>query len=180
MTRTTSETKYYLNGELKLTGSAGTIPSGDYFVGAWKTSAQQNYKGKINDVRIYDTCLSANEIKEISKGLVLHYPLNSNSTYTSLVDKNSTYSPYNNFGADVTYTLTTTGENYNGSSVRRLTATINNSNRVSSFKTDLWSHGVYGWRTTFKANTKYAFWIYYKPVTHTDIRVGGTASNIAG
>lgn len=80
MTRNSTETKVYLNGELKLTGSAGTIPSGDYFVGAWKTSAQQNYKGKINDVRIYDHCLSTEEVKRISQGLVLHYSLNNNGT----------------------------------------------------------------------------------------------------
>lgn len=33
------------------------------------------FKGKINDVRIYDHCLSPMEVKELAKGLVLHYPL---------------------------------------------------------------------------------------------------------
>lgn len=75
MTRTSSETKFYLNGELKLTGTTGSIPSGDYFVGAWKTSTGQNYKGSICDVRIYDHCLSPMEVKRISQGLVLHYNL---------------------------------------------------------------------------------------------------------
>lgn len=37
----------------------------------------------INDVRIYDHCLSPKEIREISKGLILHYPLNDVSTLMS-------------------------------------------------------------------------------------------------
>lgn len=180
MTRTTSETKFYLNGELKLTGSAGSIPSGNYFVGSWSSTTGQNFKGKVNDVRIYNHCLSPTEIKWLSQGLVLHYPLNANSTYTSLIDANAGYNIYNNFGSDVTTSLTATGEMFMGVPVRRLTMTIKNSSRVSSFKNDLWSHGVYNWSRTFLANTKYCFWIYYKPVTHTDIRVGGTASNISG
>lgn len=75
-TRNTTETKLYLNGELKATGTAGTIPNHDYFVGSWNTASQQNFKGKMCDVRIYDHCLSEMEIKQLSQGLVLHYPLN--------------------------------------------------------------------------------------------------------
>lgn len=65
MTRNASEAKFYINGELKITGSAGTIPSGNYFIGAWSTSSQQNYKGKISDFRLYPTVLSVEDIKEL-------------------------------------------------------------------------------------------------------------------
>ena len=65
MTRNASETKFYINGELKITGSAGTIPSGNYFIGAWNTSSQQNYKGRISDFRLYSTVLSLENIKTL-------------------------------------------------------------------------------------------------------------------
>lgn len=35
------------------------------------------FDGTISDVRIYDNCLSPTEIKELSKGLIVHYPLSS-------------------------------------------------------------------------------------------------------
>lgn len=65
MTRNASESKFYINGELKITGSAGTIPSGNYFIGAWQTSTGQNYKGRISDFRLYSTVLSVEDIKEL-------------------------------------------------------------------------------------------------------------------
>ena len=53
------------NGELKITGTSVNIPSGNYFVGAWKTSTSQNYEGNISDFRIYATALSADDVKSL-------------------------------------------------------------------------------------------------------------------
>lgn len=62
MVRTASYSKFYLDGELKVTGSAGSIPSGNYYLGAWNTEHQQNYRGYLSDFRIYATELSESDI----------------------------------------------------------------------------------------------------------------------
>lgn len=62
----------YFNGILKGTWKTNTIYDEGYLNG-------QLYLGgsyvNLNDVRVYDHCLSAKEVKEISKGLVCHYKL---------------------------------------------------------------------------------------------------------
>ena len=52
--------------------------SGDYYLGRDSRTGTTALNGKINDVRIYDHALSPFEVKQISQGLILHYPLNNN------------------------------------------------------------------------------------------------------
>lgn len=71
--------KVYVNGELKTTrtqtlsdrSSTSKIRIGDDYRGGTSVS----YMGYMNDVRIYDHCLSLKQIQQVAKGLVLHYKL---------------------------------------------------------------------------------------------------------
>ena len=75
----------YLNGNLinssTYTADCDYAQSNDKFVigkMAYSYTSTSNYFpfiGQINDVRIYDHCLSTKEVKEISQGLILHYKL---------------------------------------------------------------------------------------------------------
>lgn len=173
--------KLYKNGVLDSTQTfSGTLPTysdgNGLGLGCFHYSGSiYAYNGSINDFRIYNHCLSPKEVKEISKGLVLHYKMD-DKIATNLV-KNNTYNVYNNYG--VAASLTKLNETFQGCDIYRLSMTPN-STYISDFKSNLHSHGVYGFHRTFKANTKYCFWIYYRPVSHSDVRVGGTASNING
>lgn len=75
--------KYYLNGALKetyaITLSEKTKTSGAaWYLGRDSRTGTTALNGRLNDVRIYDHCLSTKEVKEISKGLVLHFPMDNN------------------------------------------------------------------------------------------------------
>ena len=56
---------FYLNGELKLTGTYKALVSGNYFIGSWSNTSTQNYKGYVCDARIYATALSADDVKSL-------------------------------------------------------------------------------------------------------------------
>lgn len=80
VTHNTTEVKCYVNGVLigSSTGGKGvSLGTCNFTLGS--RCNQANYSNvKINDVRIYDHCLSEQEIKKISQGLIVHYPLNRN------------------------------------------------------------------------------------------------------
>lgn len=167
--------KVYLNGAVKESYNvSGDFTSPSY---AYVTRLMPNNSSiRYNDYRVYSHCLSPKEVKEISKGLVLHYKMD-DKIATNLV-KNHQYNIYNNH--NVPASLTKLSETFQGCDVYRLSMTPTSS-YIGGFQTELWSHGIYGFsNVTFKANTKYCFWIYYRPVSHSDVRVGGTASNISG
>ena len=69
-------TKGYVDGTYVGEYSGGGISSTNvsyYYLGAATYYAGFTMKGTMNDFRIYDHALSAKEVKEIAKGLVLHY-----------------------------------------------------------------------------------------------------------
>ena len=87
----------YKNGELIQTSTRvlNSITVGNnYYLGRDSRTGTTAFSGKLNDFRIYDHCLSPREVKEISKGLVLHYPLSmpgqENLLQGSRMDKNTT------------------------------------------------------------------------------------------
>lgn len=71
--------KLYKNGEYigQLTRPANLDSDAINFTVGRETYANGyfSFNGNINDIRIYNHILSTKEIKEISKGLILHYPL---------------------------------------------------------------------------------------------------------
>lgn len=65
--------KFYINGVLQGTSTSLSKTHycrGDFYIGDSGVDIVEN------DVRIYDHALSQMEVKELAKGLVLHYPLN--------------------------------------------------------------------------------------------------------
>ena len=74
----------YVNGilttSITTTGTQSSVSSTTYSIGGSQntsTSANANWlNGYLNDVRFYDHALSVAEIKELSKGLSIHYKLN--------------------------------------------------------------------------------------------------------
>lgn len=170
----------YVNGILAGSKSQAPVSASDasnFNIGRETyASGYFSFNGNISDVRIYNHALSPKEVKELSKGLRLHYPLKQPRPYTDLASDTSLV-VYNNYG--VTSSITATGKTFMGYPIYRLTMAPTSA-ALSSFKTTLGNQGVYQGTYNFAANTKYAYWIYYKPVTHMDIRVGGIASNIHG
>lgn len=71
----------YIDGVLVKTGTTSYVPalSSVYIYIGGNAAGEKFIAGYLNDARIYDHALSAKEVKEISKGLVLHYTFEDDS-----------------------------------------------------------------------------------------------------
>lgn len=81
--RNENKIKVYINGELFTSTNltvTGSFNTGTFRIAeaTWDGGNGRSSAGcwQLNDVRVYNHALSQMEVKEISKGLVLHYPLN--------------------------------------------------------------------------------------------------------
>lgn len=113
----------YINGaqidSVNSTSSATTVSTTNMFIGASQNAngtVNANYlNGMLNDVCIYDHCLSKAEVHELSQGLVLHYKLDTANPNPNLLPDsnapslNKIYGSYNRYWESVsngTYTCT--------------------------------------------------------------------------
>ena len=181
-----NNTYAYVNGQQIGNTAAGFLPTSiegnDMCIGGATYYSGMQFFGRINDVRIYNHCLSQLEVKEISQALVVHYKLDQQyGLKMQNIPMATNFSVYNNFaGSGTTGTLTKQSSTYQNAFQYLLKMTPNDTS-LSSFQTTLHSHGVHCGPYTFKANTKYVFWIYYKLSTNASgSTVGGVASNIGG
>lgn len=98
----------YINGDhyKTATSTSSPISSGTMYAGRGITD--EHGPVKFNDIRLYDHCLSPKEVKEIAKGLVLHYPLN-DAYVEGTVNLGNTSASYSNMTEGREYTATSWG-----------------------------------------------------------------------
>lgn len=87
----------YIDGVLTYTDTG----LGGYINNYFHIGETNNMVGGMNDLRVYDECLSQKQIKEISKGLVVHYKLEGPGVNPNLLKNTSS--------KEVQYTYPTTG-----------------------------------------------------------------------
>ena len=154
--RTSSDIKFYVNGVLNQTFVATKFTCDVKYatIGASSTNTStgsgNTIIGNLNDYRIYDHALSAKEVKEISKGLCIHYQLKGNGAGENLYPNSQTL---NNSNGNVNSYKHETID-YDGVKVRRFTATNDSYGPWSNgfYKSDDKLGKIYTWSLDIRGN----------------------------
>ena len=99
---------------------------GGYLIDAFHIGETGNIVGQMNDLRVYDECMSAKEVRELSKGLALHFPLKLDGQ-TNMFPNSESFSSWS-IGSGWTQGVAEDGNKY--LSFTRTGATANNWVRV--------------------------------------------------
>lgn len=93
-----SKYTFFVNGEQKSTGTVTTLPdyseSGNLMaIGGFVYNGGNIYplNGQVQDFRYYNHCLSKKEVKEISKGLTIHLPMDWGSGKPNIIKNSYTW-----------------------------------------------------------------------------------------
>ena len=89
--------------------------------GGYNNGHSYDWNGAINDFRVYDHCLSPMEIKHISQGLILYYPLNRNGLGQENLLLKSTIPTTGSGASGITKSVTEDG-------IQKVVAASNNGN----------------------------------------------------
>lgn len=150
----------YINGELKATYNV----NGGHLNGTFWIGQAGVVNGEIQDVRIYDHCLSEIEVKQLSQGLMLHYPLNNNGLGNENLLLNTN---------DLTLWDKESGVTINWDSNQQMyKMVVNKTNNTSRW-------GIYQ-NFTVTPNTTYTFSVEGLKGDHTTSMAVGTAESSIG
>lgn len=153
--------------------------------------SNKNYKS-MNDLRIYDECLSPLQIKEIAKGLMLHYNFEDLIVPYTNTDYDNLFSQYNNYKnswgrpEEMASTSQVLDETFEGHRIYRITLTPTGNDGLTSITTMLRNQGVCfansdtSYKTFYIDPDQYvAYGLLYRVVSHqhNQVSVGGTAAN---
>lgn len=156
----------YLDGVLKYT----KVHAGGWLLGDFWLGQNNAVNGAIQDVRIYNHALSKREIKELSKGLILHYALKGTGVNPNLQPNSQTFGTTAGNPNNFTHETKT----YEGQKVIRMTCKTDNYSggpyRAGFTKTSLAVVGkTYTWSMYIRANTTFT-------MTSVGHECGGTRS----
>lgn len=129
-------------------------------VGGCKNGNETLANCKLNDVRFYNHCLSAKEVGELAKGLVLHYRLAGPGGMNMISDFDTSFNT-------IAVGEITIFENQMNGGTQEVLSSFANKNKVVHFHSNGGSDRMYRYYTVTKGKSYTVSFDYYSTSTHT-------------